>query len=101
MDPPAHYIDYFASDRPKEGPLSVDPGWFQLWSPAELQQMNQRYSVPEFAPGFLGFGSSGGGELLAFDSEGRIVMIPFVPMSPDQALPVAGSWDEFVQKIGP
>jgi hypothetical protein len=99
MTVPEQYAEYFASDSPKEGALSVDPGWFQLWSPAELERMNRDYEVPTNAPGFVGFGSSGGGELLAFDADGRIVMIPFIPMSPEHALPVADSWNEFVARI--
>ena len=99
MTLPAEYADYFASGGAIEGALAVDPGWFQLWSPDEVQQMNENYHVLEFAPGFLGFGSSGGGELLAFDTEGRVVMIPFIPMSPEHALPVANSWSEFVERI--
>jgi hypothetical protein len=79
--------------------LSVDPGWFQLWSPTEIEQLNRDYHVEEFAPGFIGFGSSGGGELLAFDAGGRVFMIPFVGMSPDEAKPVADSWYDFVERI--
>ena len=99
MTLPPQYADYFASDGPKEGGLTVDPGWFQLWPPAEVEQMNRDYHVPESAPGFLGFGSSGGGELLAFDASGRVVMIPFITMSPEDALPVASSWNEFIERI--
>ena len=99
MTLPAQYVDYFAGDGPKEGGLTVEPGWFQLWPPAEIDKLNRNYRVPEFAPGFLGFGSNGGGELLAFDSNGRVVMIPFIPMSSEEALPVASSWQDFVEKI--
>ena|SRR2546426_6280586 len=99
MTLPAPYVRYFASDAPKEGALAVEPGWFQLWQPAEVEQLNRDYHIPEFAPGFLGFGSSGGGELLAFDSAGRIVMLPMVGMSPGEARPVADSWSEFVERI--
>jgi len=99
MTLPTEYTDYFAGNGLKEGPLAVEPGWFQLWAPADVEQMNRLYQVSEAAPGFLGFGSSGGGELLAFDPAGRIVMIPFIPMSPEEALPVANSWREFLEKI--
>ncbi|WP_395748398.1 SMI1/KNR4 family protein [Prosthecobacter sp.] len=101
MDLPPQYTGYFAGVGPKEGGLSVEPGWFQLWPPDEVPQWNHEYQVHEFAPGFLGFGSSGGGELLAFDSESRIVMIPFIGMSAKEAKPVAASWGEFVEKIEP
>ena len=96
---PQQYFDYFVGNGLKEGALSVEPGWFQLWPPTEVEQWNRAYRVHEFAPGFLGFGSSGGGEMLAFDVNGRVVMIPMVGMSPDEAKLVADSWIEFVEKI--
>lgn len=99
MTLPEDYIAYGASNGPKEGALAIEPGWFQLWEIAEVEQWNREYHISEFAPGFLGFGSSGGGELLAFDPASRIVMIPMVGLSPDEAKLVANSWSEFVEKI--
>jgi len=99
MTLPQQYVSYFAGDGPKEGGLTVAPGWFQLWSPGEVEHWNREYQVAEFAPDFLGFGSSGGGELLAFDFAGRVVMIPFISMSSEDALPIANSWSEFVERI--
>jgi len=99
MSLPQEYVAYFAGNGPMEGGLSVEPGWFQLWLPTEIEHWNQAYRVNEFARGFFGFGSSGGGEMLAFDADGRVVMIPMVGMSADEAKPVAGSWSEFVEKI--
>jgi SMI1/KNR4 family protein SUKH-1 len=96
---PPEYLTYFAGDGRKEGGLTVKPGWFQLWPPAEIERWNREYHVSEYAPGFLGFGSSGGGEILAFDNDGGIVMIPFIGMSADEAIPVAHSWSEFVERI--
>lgn len=99
MTLPKQYIHYFSGSGPKEGGLTVEPGWFQLWSPSEIEALNRDYRVQEFAPGFLGFGTSGGGELLAFDSDGRIVMIPMVGMAVGAARPIAESWAEFVEKF--
>jgi hypothetical protein len=96
---PTEYVNYFENDGLTEGGLTVEPGWFQLWEPDEIEILNQNYQVKEFAPGFLGFGSSGGGELLAFNAEGKIVMIPFIGMSPSEAITVAISWSDFVAKI--
>ena len=96
---PTDYVSYFAGDGPKEGGLVVEPGWFQLWPLDEVEQWNRDYQVQEFAPGFFGFGSSGGGELLAFDAAGRVVMIPLIGMSPDGARPVGDSWNQFVERI--
>jgi hypothetical protein len=61
--------------------------------------LNRDYQVAEFALGFLGFGSNGGGELLAFDADGRVFTIPFVGMSREHAWLVADSWNGFVEKM--
>ena len=47
-------------------------------------------------PGFLGFGSSGSGEMFAFDAKHQVFMIPFIGMDPEEAQLVAGAWIEFV-----
>ena len=99
MKLPIQYVEYLKGEGLKEGALRIDPGWFQLWPLDELKHWNQEYQVSEYAPGFLGFGSSGGGELLAFDSDGRVVMIPMIGMSADMARPVANSWSAFVELI--
>jgi hypothetical protein len=99
MTLPDEYVRYCAGDNPKEGRLSVDPGWFQLWPLADVERLNRDYHVQEFVSEFLGFGSSGGGELLAFDAGGRVFMVPFVGMSADEARAVAESWAEFLERI--
>src|SRR5215475_9806818 len=96
---PTTFLDYWSTDEPKEGPLLVDPGWFQLWPPDEIAQLNEDYEVAEYAPGFLGFGSSGGGEMLAFDQSLRVFMLPFITMKPEEAILVALSWDDFLSKV--
>ena len=99
MTLPEDYIGYMSGNSPIEGGLTVEPGWFQLWPLNEASKWNWEYQVEEFAPGFLGFGSSGGGEMLAFDGEGRVWMLPFVGMCPADAKLVASSWREFVVKM--
>jgi hypothetical protein len=99
MKLPEEYVRYLADNGLKEGGLTVEPGWFQLWPPDEVGKWNQDYHVEESAPGFLGFGSNGGGEMLAFDIEGHVVMIPFIGMSASDVRLVAGSWKEFTERI--
>ncbi|MFZ1932840.1 MAG: SMI1/KNR4 family protein [Thermoguttaceae bacterium] len=99
MDLPEAYLAYMQSGRPVEGELSVDPGWFQLWPVDELDELNQGYRAAEWLPKFRGFGSNGGGEMLAFDPEDRIVTIPFIPMDEKEPRLVAESWIEFETKM--
>src|SRR5947209_6466533 len=61
---PDEYAALLRFSNGGEGQLAVEPGWFQLWSAEEVLELNRDYGVNEFLPGFFGFGSSGGGELL-------------------------------------
>ena len=94
--PPPEYLQHFATDLPVEGGLTVNPYYFVLWRPEEIEQMNREYEVPQYAPEYLGFATSGGGEMLAFDSQNRIFAIPFIGMSSKDAIKVASTWNEFL-----
>lgn len=96
---PHEFIDYLRSGAPRFGDLPSFPVYFQLWEEAELEQFNTEYEVPKYAPGFLGFGSDGGGEMFAFDEKGRIFALPFIGMNPKDATFVCESWAEFVSRI--
>ena len=89
---PEEYAALLRFSNGGEGQLAVEPGWFQLWPVEEVLELNRAYGVNEFLPGFFGFGSSGGGELLALDLRSgppfRVVMVPFIPM--DEAEAVSG-----------
>ena len=103
MNPPTEYLAYMDSpdsitEGEREGTMS---GSFILWPPAEIEQSNREYEVGTYAPGFLAFGSNGGGELFAFDAAGAVFLLPAIGMSPDDAIRVSGSWAEFVSQITP
>jgi hypothetical protein len=66
-----------------------------LWPLDKIEQYNREYQVPQYAPGFICFGSNGGGELLAFDDQGAVFCIPAIGMEPKYATPVADSWSKF------
>src|SRR5512139_3305998 len=67
---PEDYIALLHYSNGGEGELGVEPGWFQLWPAEKVMEFNQGYEVETNAPGFFGFGSNGGGEMLAFDMRG-------------------------------
>ena len=95
---PREYLAYL-KDGSDAGETEGEPGYFQLWHPGEVEALNQSYQVAEYAPGFLGFGSDGGGEMLAFDAAGAVFKIPFVGMAPEEAQKIADSWIEVVSRI--
>lgn len=96
---PAGYKAYLSSGAPLEGFTSGNPGYFILWPIDEIEKSNREYEVASDAPGFLGFGSDGGGEMLAFDTAGAVYMLPFIGMEPRYANKIADSWEEFEQRI--
>ena len=96
---PADYVAYLEGDGVSEGTTEGMPGYFQLWHPDEIEEMNQKIGVWTMAPGFLGFGSDGGGELLAFDKKGAVFMLPMVGMEAKYAKKIADSWLEIQRRI--
>ncbi len=104
MGLPEEYLALLRFCNGGGGELGVEPGWFQLWPAEEVLALNQDYGVPEFLPGFLGFGSNGGGELLALDLRSgppyAVVMVPFTPMDIDEAVTIADTFSNFLQALG-
>ena len=97
---PADYLAFLALSGGGVGDLGVDPGWFALWPAHEVASFHAAYEVPEYLPGYTGFGSNGGGELLAFAPDGRVVMVPFVPMDAADAVEIAPTFTDLVRAFG-
>ncbi|MDX2244632.1 MAG: SMI1/KNR4 family protein [Leptolyngbyaceae cyanobacterium bins.302] len=96
---PPDYLAYVASGGSDAALTNDEPGYFQLWDLGEIESINAEYKVPDYAPGYLGFGSDGCGEMLAFDRTGAVFKIPFVGMHPDVAENIADSWQEIEKRI--
>lgn len=84
---------------PWAGHWRVAPWYFELWAIEEVDGLNRAYRIAEALPNLLPFGTNGGGELLAFDPIGQIVMVPFISMDEEEAVVVTSSWTAFAQKI--
>ena len=101
---PAEYLALLRLHDGGEGELGAEPGWFQLWPVDEVLTANRDYQLAEFLPGFFGFGSSGGGDLLALDCRGRppwpVVVVPFIPVDVAEAQSVAADFGGFVRLLG-
>ena len=78
-----------------EGELTVEPEWYVLWRPEELEEFNRDYQLAEYAPGFLTFGGNGGGELLVANEAGEVFYMPCIGMAPESAIKIANSLQEF------
>ncbi len=100
VDTPRAYLDYLQQGNATEAFLTYEfPAYMQLWLLDDIAKYNRDYQVSEFAPGFLCFGSNGGGELLAFDEFGAVYCLPAIGMEPTNAIRVADSWSEFERHI--
>jgi hypothetical protein len=92
---PSPLADYHRAGRPLSCELDVQPFSCEFWPLSELVTYNAEYGVAKYAPGYFGFGTNGGGEMFAIASDGRVVCLPFIGMSPSDELTVANSWREF------
>lgn len=101
MDPriPASYMAYITSGALAEGSMDGEPGYFVLWPLDEIAQNNADVEIEKYAPGFVAFGGNGGGELLAFDHTGAVVMLPMIGLEAQYANKIAKSWEDFEKRI--
>ena len=67
----------------------------RVWPLAEVDRYNAEYEVHIYAPGFRGFGTSGGGEMFALSPTGQVVCLPFIGMEPAAAIELAPNWPAF------
>jgi hypothetical protein len=99
MKLPDDFVCYLQSGVPRCGELPDFPSWFEIWSEEEMEPWNKEYQVDQYAPGFFGFATNGGGEMYAFGPDGGIYALPSVGMEPKVAKRLASSWTEFQSKI--
>jgi hypothetical protein len=100
---PESYLNFLRQYGTLEGELSVQPCWFRVWAADDVMQANCDYQVQELLPGWFAFGSSGGGELFAFDTRTnrpwKVFMIPSIGMDETDAMVVAEDFESFVKTI--
>src|SRR5919108_4703349 len=63
---PTDYLDLLRYSNGGQGVLAVRPYLFRLWPAEEVIENNLDYEMPDYVPGFFGFGDNGGGEFFAF-----------------------------------
>jgi hypothetical protein len=69
---------------------------YSLWEAGKVSHLNAKYEVEENLEGFIGFGTSGGGEMLAVNKKSGVVYsVPFIPMDEQEAVQIAKDLGEF------
>jgi hypothetical protein len=86
---PADYLDLLRCSNGGQGFLTVQPYLFRLWPAEQAVDNNLDYQMPDYVPGFFGFGDDGGDEFFALDTQWKIYSIPFLPMEESAARLVA------------
>jgi hypothetical protein len=102
---PSDYLEFLRFSNGGYGEIPVQPWCFDnLWTAEELLEYNRDYEVAKYCDRFFGIGSSGGGEMFAFDMRSKkpwpVVAVPFIGMEADAALPVASDFCSFVAMFG-
>ncbi len=97
---PDEYVAFLRKSNGAEGPIG--DYYLQLWPVQELEHLNAAYSVDEFAPGLLLFGSDGGDTAFAFDTrtpDMAIVKVPFVGMGLEETRPCSQTFYGFLEYL--
>ncbi len=101
---PADYLIFLEYSNGGEGRLGMDPGRFQIWPAQEVVQLNRDYEVQRWLPHLLGFGSDGGGKLLAFEikveADWPVCMVPFGDLTPESIRIIAPNFAALIQALG-
>jgi len=95
-DLPLDIIDFYKKHNGGEGFFSDQ--YVVIWPIDKLVDYNDDYQVKEFAPGFFMFGSNGAGEGYGFDLQANkaVVMLPFIGMNREYALPISKSFSDLL-----
>ena len=104
-DLPESYYALLSFSNGGEGPLAVQPLWFQLYPAEETARIERDGTFREFFEGLFVIGGNGGGEALAFDLR-RGEPYPLVAFDmtninlTESVQPVASSFDAALELIG-
>ena len=102
---PPQLLNLLRHSNGGEGPIPVQPWWFQLYPAEEISRIEEGGAFKEFFGEFFVFGDNGGGEAMALDlrQTATLSVICFDMTNIDLAesvLPIATNFDEFVEMVG-
>lgn len=102
---PESYFSLLTFSNGGEGPLQVQPLWFQLNTAEEAIRAELEGDYREFFPGLFVIGSNGGGEAIAFDTRGGepypLVMFDMTNVDLGESIrPIAADFESMIELIG-
>jgi len=97
---PIDYLDFLQFSNGADGPLPVQPLWCSLFKAEELVVCNQDYEIAKYLPGYLAIGSSGGGEVILFDTRTwRVCTVP-VLFAEEHIWEIAPNFMQLAEMLG-
>lgn len=99
---PSDYLDLLKRTNGAEGFINRST-YLCIWSVSQVQELNDAYSVKEFAPGLMLIGTNGGDAGYALDlrrSSCSLMEVPLVGMSVDEAKEVGTDFEDFLRRLG-
>lgn len=105
VDLPESYYSLLTFSNGGEGPLTVQPLWFQLYPAEEAAQIERDGTFREFFDGLFVIGGNGGGEAVAFDLRENaphpVVAFDMTNIDLQESVrPIAPSFDAVLDLIG-
>jgi len=91
---PPEYLEFIALHGAIESFTEGELGYIELWLPQDIVGNNEAIQIKELAPGYLAFAGNGGGEVLAFNSQGEVFILPLIGMEARYAQKIANTWNE-------
>lgn len=98
---PSEYVECVEMSNGAEGQVGNN-SYLVLWRVGDIPALNAGYTVEEFAPGLLIFGSDGGNTAFAFDMRTKampIVEVPFIGMNLEEARMIASTFTGFLEYL--
>lgn len=99
---PQEYLDFLAFSNGSDTEISVDPLWCILFAAEEVLEANEDYELSADLPGFFAIGTSGGGEVIVFDTRDgpwRVCTVR-IPFEEEDVWDVAPSFIELLKMFG-
>ncbi len=102
---PSEYLSFLAHSNGGEGPLALQPCYFQIYSADDVARALEDRRHEEFFPGFVIMGSNGGGEYVGLDVRGSppwpVVALDMTNIDLDESvLVIAPSFAAFIDLVG-
>lgn len=97
---PEGYVEFMENSNGAAG--FIGGSYLLLWKIEEIIPLNNAAGVDEFVPGFILFGSDGGGEAYAFDTRDditKLVQVPFVGMEYKEAIILGETFFDFLNYL--